>query len=105
MADACVFIMENRNFDDTYNSDDKEIRNTHINIGTGVDVSIKELALTIKKIVGYEGQLTFNTEKPDGTMIKLTDPSKLNSLGWKHSVELEEGIAKVYSWYLENEVE
>ena len=105
MADACVFIMENRNFEDTYNSDNKEIRNTHINIGTGVDVSIKELALTIKKIVGYHGQLTFNTEKPDGTMIKLTDPSKLNSLGWKHSVELEEGIRKMYSWYLENEVE
>lgn len=105
MADACVFIMENRNFEDTYNSDDKEIRNTHINIGTGVDVSIKELAETIKKIVGYPGQLTFNTEKPDGTMIKLTDPSKLNSLGWKHSVELEEGIEKVYSWYLENEIE
>ena len=105
MADACVFIMENRNFEDTYNSDDKEIRNTHINIGTGVDVSIKELALTIKKIVGYHGELVFNTEKPDGTMIKLTDPSKLNSLGWKHSVELEEGIEKVYSWYLENEVE
>jgi len=105
MADACVFIMENRNFEDTYNPDEKEIRNTHINIGTGVDVSIEELALTIKKIVGYAGQLAFNTEKPDGTMIKLTDPSKLNSLGWKHSVELEEGIEKVYRWYLENEVE
>jgi len=105
MADACVFIMENRNFEDTYNSDDKEIRNTHINIGTGVDVSINELALTIKKIIGYDGQLAFNTEKPDGTMIKLTDPSKLHSLGWKHSVELEEGIEKVYRWYLKNEVE
>ena len=104
MADACVFLMENRNFEDTYDPDAKEIRNTHINIGTGVDVSIKELAETIKKIVGYRGQLIFNTEKPDGTMIKLTDPSKLNALGWKHSVELEEGIETVYRWYLENEV-
>ena len=102
MADACVFLMENRNFEDTYDPDAKEIRNTHINIGTGVDVSIKELAETIKKIVGYRGQLIFNTEKPDGTMIKLTDPSKLNALGWKHSVELEEGIEKVYRWYKES---
>ncbi len=102
MADACVFLMENRNFEDTYSPDTKEIRNTHINIGTGVDVSIKELAETIKKIVGYRGQLIFNTEKPDGTMIKLTDPSKLNALGWKHSVELEEGIEKVYRWYKES---
>jgi len=101
MADACVFIMESRDFKDTYNPNDKEIRNTHINIGTGVDISIEELALTIKKIVGYEGELYFNETKPDGTMVKLTDPSKLNNLGWKNTVELEEGIAKVYDWYLE----
>ncbi len=114
MADACVFIMENRDFKDTYqvqqSSNDtctpnsiqtQEIRNTHINIGTGEDISIKELAILIKKIVGYEGELTFNTSKPDGTMIKLTDPSKLHALGWKHKVELEEGICRVYEWYLE----
>ena len=100
MADACVFIMENREFQDTYSKDEKEIRNTHINIGTGVDISIKELAFTIKKIVGYQGELYFNTSKPDGTMVKLTDPSKLNALGWKHTVELEEGIEKMYNWYL-----
>lgn len=116
MADACVFIMENREFKDTYqvqqSSNDtctpnsiqtQEIRNTHINIGTGEDISIKELAMLIKKIVGYEGELTFNTTKPDGTMIKLTDPSKLHSLGWKHQVELEEGIQRVYEWYLNRE--
>jgi len=100
MADACVFLLESRDFKDTYATDDKEIRNTHINIGTGVDISIKELALTIKKIVGYEGELYFNTTKPDGTMVKLTDPSKLHGLGWKHKVELEEGIKKMYNWYL-----
>jgi GDP-L-fucose synthase len=99
MADACVFLLESRDFIETYNSDEKEVRNTHINIGTGVDVSIKELALTIKKIVGYEGELYFNTDKPDGTMVKLTDPSKLHSLGWKHKVELEDGIKTMYEWY------
>ncbi|WP_457744997.1 GDP-L-fucose synthase family protein [Sulfurimonas sp.] len=100
MADACVFLLENRDFKDTYDANAKEIRNTHINIGTGVDISIKELALTIKKIVGFEGELYFNDTKPDGTMIKLTDPSKLHSLGWKHKVELEDGIRTVYTWYL-----
>ena len=79
MADACVFIMENRDFSDTYNKGDNEIRNTHINIGTGKDVSIKELAETIKDCIGFTGNLVFNTEKPDGTMRKLTDVSKLNN--------------------------
>ena len=100
MADACIFLLENRDFKDMYNESQKEIRNTHINIGTGVDISIKELAETIKKIVGYKGEFYFNTEKPDGTMIKLTDPSKLHTLGWRHKVELKEGIKKVYAWYL-----
>jgi GDP-L-fucose synthase len=100
MADACVFLLESRNFQDTYVEDEKEIRNTHINIGTGIDVTIRELALSIKKIVGYEGELYFNVTKPDGTMVKLTDPSKLNNLGWKHTIELEEGISQVYEWYL-----
>lgn len=102
MADACVFLLESRDAKDTYNANDKEIRNTHINIGTGVDISIKELALTIKKIVGYEGELYFNDTKPDGTMLKLTDTSKLHSLGWKHKVELEDGIRTIYEWYLKN---
>ncbi|MDC1226409.1 GDP-L-fucose synthase [Algibacter sp.] len=100
MADASVIIMENRNFSDTYVDGEKEIRNTHINIGTGKDVSIKELAETIKDCIGFTGNLVFNTEKPDGTMRKLTDVSKLNNLGWKHKVELEEGIKRVYDWYL-----
>ncbi len=100
MADACVFILESRDFQDLVPSNDKECRNTHINIGTGVDISIKELAMTIKKIVGYTGELVFNTDKPDGTMTKLTNPSKLNELGWKYKVELEVGIRTMYEWYL-----
>jgi GDP-L-fucose synthase len=100
MADACVFLLENRDFSDTYEKDSKEVRNTHINIGTGVDISIKELAELIQKIIGFEGELKFNINKPDGTMVKLTDPSKLHSLGWKHKVELEDGIKTMYEWYL-----
>jgi len=102
MADACVYIMENKDFSDMYSKDQNEIRNTHINIGTGKDISIKDLAETIKSIIGFKGELFFNTEKPDGTMRKLTDVTKLNSLGWKHSVELEEGIMKLYNWYVNN---
>lgn len=100
MADACVFLLENRDFKDTYNENQKEIINTHINIGTGMDISIKELAELIKEIIGFKGELAFNAEKPDGTMVKLTDPSKLHSLGWKHKVELEDGIKTMYEWYL-----
>ncbi len=99
MADACVYLMENRDFKDTYEADQKEIRNTHINIGTGVEISIKKLAETIQQVVGFNGKLYFNVDKPDGTMRKLTDPSKLHSLGWKHKIELGEGIKKMYDWY------
>lgn len=99
MADACVFLMENRDFMDTYPEELKEIRNTHINIGTGVDISIAELANTIKASLDFQGELYFNESKPDGTMKKLTDVSKLNGLGWKHTIELQEGIEKIYAWY------
>ena len=100
MADACVFLLESRDFIDTYRKGEKEIRNTHINIGTGKDVSIAELAIAIKEVVGYKGELYFNTAKPDGTMVKLTDPSKLHDLGWVHKVDLRDGIEKIYKWYL-----
>lgn len=102
MADACVFIMENRNFSDTFKEGENEIRNTHINIGTGEDVTIKELAEIIKGVIDFKGDLVFNTNKPDGTMRKLTDVSKLNRLGWKHDIELELGVKRIYEWYLEN---
>ncbi len=99
MADACVFIMQNIDFKNLIQGN-KEVKNTHINIGTGEGISIKALAKTIQKIVGYTGQLVFNTDKPDGTMIKLTNPSKLHQLGWQHKVALEDGIKNVYHWYL-----
>ena len=102
MADACVFLLENRDFKDTYDKNSKEIRNTHINIGTGKDISIKELANLVKNVIGFKGELYFNDSKPDGTILKLTDPSKLHSLGWKHKVELEDGIKTLYEWYLGN---
>lgn len=102
MADACVFLLENRDFKDTYDKNSKEIRNTHINIGTGKDISISELANLAKNIIGFKGELYFNDGKPDGTMLKLTNPSKLHSLGWKHKVELEDGIKTLYEWYLGN---
>lgn len=99
MAKACVFVMRNVDFNDCVNTQE-EVRNTHINIGTGEDVSIKNLALLIKKIVGYKGDFILDASKPDGTLKKLTDCSKINALGWKHTIELEEGISKLYTWYL-----
>ena len=100
MADACVFLLENRDFKHTFSAEEKEVKNTHINIGTGVDISIKELAEQIKKCVGYMGSFNFNTSKPDGTMQKLINVSKLNALGWKHVVSLNKGVEKIYAWYL-----
>ncbi len=98
MADACVFVMENVDFKDLVKGK-HEIRNTHINIGSGDEISIKDLALLIGKEVGFSGKFLFNEEKPDGTLRKVTDVTKLNKLGWKHSVNLENGIHKLYSWY------
>ena len=100
MADACVFLLEKRDFDDAFNLKNKEIRNTHINIGTGEDISIKQLAMLIKKCIGYDGDFIFNTTKPAGTMKKLTDVSKLHQLGWKHQTNLDNGIKMIYDWYI-----
>lgn len=104
LADACVYIMERVNFRDLVD-DIEEIRNTHINIGTGEEVSIKELAYLVADIIGYKGKIKFNTSMPDGTMRKLTDVSKLQSLGWQHKVNLEKGIQLMYKWYTEDQKE
>jgi GDP-L-fucose synthase len=100
MADACVYLMKNISFEDV-RGNNKEIRNTHINIGTGQEISIKELAELIKQTVEFSGKLVFNTSKPDGTMRKLTDVSKLHELGWHHKIEIEQGIKKLYKWYID----
>ena len=98
MADACLFVMNNVNFNDLI-KDKKEIRNTHINIGTGEDLTIKELAFLIKEQIQFNGQIEFDVTKPDGTMKKLQDVSKLHKLGWKHKVDFAIGIKQVIEWY------
>ncbi|MCA1758132.1 MAG: NAD-dependent epimerase/dehydratase family protein, partial [Bacteroidales bacterium] len=99
MAEACVFVMENVSFQQL-TKEKEEIRNTHLNIGTGKDISIKELAEQIAQTIGFRGKLQFDTTKPDGTLRKLTNPSRLNQLGWKHKVEIKEGIQRIYNWYI-----
>lgn len=98
MADACVFIMQNVDFKHLIKGK-QEARNTHINIGTGEDISIKDLAYLIKDIVEFKGELIFNTSKPDGTMVKLTNLDKLHNLGWHHKIELNDGIKTVFNQY------
>lgn len=91
MADACVFLLEN------YSGEQ------HVNIGTGKEVTIKELADTVKKVVGYEGDINWNHDMPDGTPRKLTNVDKLHALGWKHKVELDEGIKLAYDWFVKSD--
>ncbi len=102
LAEACLFIMDHVNFVDLKNGAE-DVRNCHINIGTGKEISIKKLAELVAEIVGYTGRIKFNPFKPDGTMRKLTDVSKINNLGWKYSTELEEGIPLLYQWYLKEQ--
>lgn len=101
MANACIYIMQNIDFKDLI-ADTKEVRNTHINIGVGKDISISELANLVKEIVGYKGEFKYDTSKPDGTMRKLLDVSKLKNLGWEYAISLESGIKSMYEWYLKN---
>ncbi len=88
LANACTFLMEN------YSEEQ------HINIGTGVDVTIKELAETVGEVIGYEGEIIFDTTKPDGTPRKLLDVTKLHNLGWKHTIELKDGLKMAYNEFL-----
>ena len=102
MADASVFVMENIDFDRLRGSD-KEVRNCHINIGSGREVTIAQVADMVKTAVDYKGEILWDATKPDGTMRKLTDVSKLHSLGWRHKMELEDGIATLYEWYVSHQ--
>ncbi|HBA69461.1 MAG TPA: GDP-fucose synthetase, partial [Lachnospiraceae bacterium] len=90
MADACVFLLEN------YSGEQ------HVNIGTGKEISIKELAETVCRTVGFEGKIIWNKDMPDGTPRKLTNVDKLHAMGWRHKVELEEGVGLAYDWFREN---
>ena len=92
LAEACVYLMNNYSGDET------------VNLGTGKEVTIKELAETVKEVVGYEGNLTFDTTKPDGTPRKLLDVSKLEKLGWKYHTELKDGIKLAYEDFLHSEM-
>ena len=101
MADASVYVMEKVDFTNV-SLTMGDIRNTHINIGTGKELSIQDVAFLIKDKVGFDGEITFDVSKPDGAMRKLTDVSKLHALGWKHTIEIEEGVERLYYWYLQN---
>jgi len=98
MADACVFIMENVDAEKLYDG----YKLSHINIGTGEDSTIRELAEQVAKVIGFAGSLVFDTSKPDGTPRKLLDISRLHKMGWRHNIELEEGIQRTYDWYLKD---
>ncbi|KAF5029343.1 GDP-L-fucose synthase [anaerobic digester metagenome] len=104
MADACVYLMEKYSFKNMSNNPDGtnngNVRNTHINIGTGSDITIRELAQLVKKVVGFTGDIYFDATHPDGTFRKLLDVSRLTQLGWKYSMPLEEGIRQAYHYYL-----
>ncbi len=99
MADASVHVLLNVDFKDTYELGQKEIRNCHINVGTGMEVTIREAAEKIIKEIGFKGELRWDSSKPDGTPRKLTDVTKLHNLGWHHKVEIDEGIHRLYEWY------
>lgn len=99
MADASVYVLLNVDFKDTYSPNDKEIRNCHINVGTGKEISIRDVAEKVMHEIGFKGQLLWDATKPDGTPRKLTDVTKLHNLGWHHKIEIDEGIHKLYEWY------
>ena len=101
MADASVYCLEHIDFKDVRGTGD-EVRNCHINIGSGKEVTIRQLAELVKATVGYRGTIEWDSTKPDGTLRKLTDVSKLHALGWHHTMELEDGVPALYRWYMEN---
>ena len=102
MADACVHILLNVSFKDIIQDHKGDIRNTHINIGTGKELTIAQLAELVTDAVGFSGTIEWDSSKPDGTMRKLCSVDRLHSLGWHHTVELPEGIQRLYDWYKRN---
>ena len=100
MAAASIFVLKLD--EDIYLANTKPML-SHINIGTGVDVTIREMAETMKRVVGYKGELKFDDSKPDGAPRKLIDVSRLAAMGWRYSIELKEGLRRTYDWYLETE--
>jgi GDP-L-fucose synthase len=97
MAEASLFVLE---LDEEIYQANTEPMLSHINVGTGIDVTIREMAETMKQVTGYKGKLTFDTSKPDGARRKLIDVTRLENMGWKYSVDLKEGLATTYEWYL-----
>jgi len=100
MAAASLFVLQLD--DDTYKANTHEML-SHINVGTGVDCTIREMAETVKRVVGFEGELMFDTSKPDGAPRKLLDVSRLKAMGWEYAISLEEGLASTYQWFVDNE--
>ena len=98
MVEAAIFVLD---LDSKTYKENTETMLSHINIGTGLDVTTEELAETMKNVVGYEGELVFDNTKPDGAPRKLIDVSRLTNMGWSYSIDLLEGLQKTYNWYLE----
>ena len=97
MASASLFVLE---LDKQTYQDNTQPMLSHINVGTGKDVAIREMAETMKEVIGFKGKLTFDTTKPDGAPRKLINVTRLENMGWKYSVDLRKGIEKTYDWYL-----
>ena len=100
MASASIFVMD---LDTTTYAKNTQDMLSHINVGTGIDCTIKELVETVAKVVGYEGQISFDSSKPDGAPRKLMSPERLKALGWEHTISLEVGLTKTYQWFLDNQ--
>jgi GDP-L-fucose synthase len=101
LAEACVFLVEKANYKDMAFTDESGTVQSHINVGSGKEVTIRELAETVQEAVGFKGKLTWDFSKPDGTPRKLMDSSRINALGWKPSVSLKDGISRAYQDFLQ----
>ena len=100
MAAASIYVME---LDQQTYADNTQEMLSHINVGTGVDCTIRELVETVAKVVGYQGEIVFDISKPDGAPRKLMNVERLKSLGWKYTISLEQGLANSYQWFLDNQ--